>query len=191
MDPGGPAGLHFSRYSFENYANGIPNSDGCSRRDLWRIAVPGDEPGSSSRERFDQGHSAQAQDGEEEQQTHVVRQAKSSRRSRNRRKRGQQAIDSTRAREIQEALIRQHYLHGEPSGHWDKATEAALRKYQGDQGWQTKTVPDSRALIQLGLGPSTDGLLNPESAMTTVPAASADPKQDPPASRTSETKPQP
>jgi hypothetical protein len=116
---------------------------------------------------------------------------KRSRRSRNRRKRGQQAIDSTRAREIQEALIRQHYLHGEPSGHWDKATEAALRKYQGDQGWQTKTVPDSRALIQLGLGPSTDGLLNPESAMTTVPAASADPKQDPPASRTSETKPQP
>jgi len=27
-------------------------------------------------------------------------------------------------------------------------------------------VPDSRALIKLGLGPSTDKLLNPDSAMT-------------------------
>jgi hypothetical protein len=103
---------------------------------------------------------------------------KHSRKSRSRRKRGQQAIDSERVREIQEALIRQHYMQGEPSGHWDKATEAALRKYQGDQGWQTKTVPDSRALIKLGLGPSKDGLLNPESAMTTAPATSTDPKQD-------------
>jgi peptidoglycan hydrolase-like protein with peptidoglycan-binding domain len=81
-------------------------------------------------------------------------------------KRGQQAIDSPRAREIQEALVRQHYLNGEPTGHWDAATEDALRRYQADQGWQTKTVPDSRALIKLGLGPSTEGLLNPESAMT-------------------------
>ena len=34
-----------------------------------------------------------------------------------------------------------------------------------DQGWQSKTVPDSRALIRLGLGPNHDHLLNPESAM--------------------------
>ena len=102
------------------------------------------------------------------------------------RKRGQQAIDSERAHEIQEALIRQHYLNGEPSGHWDAATELALRKFQGDQGWQTKTVPDSRALIKLGLGPSKDGLLNPESAMTTTPATGQ--KSDP-SSPTNENKP--
>ncbi len=110
--------------------------------------------------------------------------------SRSRKKRGQQAIDSGRAREIQEALIRQHYMEGEPSGRWDAATEAALRRFQGDQGWQTKTVPDSRALIKLGLGPSKDGLLNPESAMTTAPA-NATQKADPSGNAANDNKPQP
>jgi peptidoglycan hydrolase-like protein with peptidoglycan-binding domain len=86
-------------------------------------------------------------------------------------------IDSDRAREIQTALIRDHYLTGEPTGVWDSATQAAMHKYQTDQGWQSKTIPDSRALIKLGLGPNQDHLLNPESAMTTAPAATpADPK---------------
>ena len=84
-------------------------------------------------------------------------------------KRGQQKIECERAQQIQEALIKQHYLSGEPTGKWDPATEDALRKFQADNGWQNKTVPDSRALIKLGLGPSHDHLLNPESAMTTVP----------------------
>ena len=91
--------------------------------------------------------------------------------SRRKRVRGQQKIDSDRARSIQEALIREHYLHGEASGTWNQASEDAMRKYQADHGWQSKTVPDSRALISLGLGPSKDHLLNPESAMTTVPDA--------------------
>jgi Putative peptidoglycan binding domain len=92
-------------------------------------------------------------------------------------KRGQQAIDSTRAHQIQQALIREHYMQGEPSGTWDAATQAAMQRYQADQGWQSKQIPDSRALIKLGLGPSHDHLLNPESAMTMPngPAA-ADPK---------------
>jgi hypothetical protein len=79
--------------------------------------------------------------------------------------RGQQAIDTQRAHEIQEALVREHYLTGEPSGTWDASTQAAMRKFQADQGWQTKVIPDSRALIRLGLGPSREHLLNPESAM--------------------------
>jgi peptidoglycan hydrolase-like protein with peptidoglycan-binding domain len=83
-------------------------------------------------------------------------------------KHGQQAIDSGRTREIQEALIREHYMEGEPSGKWDASTQAAMQRYQADQGWQSKTTPDSRALIKLGLGPSADGLLNPESAMTSA-----------------------
>lgn len=89
--------------------------------------------------------------------------------SRKRRPRGQQIIDSERAQAIQEALIREHYLSGEATGTWNQASEEAMRRYQADQGWQSKTVPDSRALIKLGLGPSKDHLLNPESAMTTVP----------------------
>ncbi len=95
-------------------------------------------------------------------------------------KRGQQAIDSSRAREIQGALIREHYLQGEPSGTWDAATQAAMQRYQADQGWQSKTTPDSRALIKLGLGPSPDHLLNPESAMTMPAAPSAADSKDGP-----------
>ncbi len=91
--------------------------------------------------------------------------------SRKKRVRGQQKIDSERAQAIQEALIREHYLSGEATGTWNQASEAAMRRYQADNGWQSKTVPDSRALIKLGLGPSKDHLLNPESAMTTVPDA--------------------
>jgi hypothetical protein len=85
--------------------------------------------------------------------------------------RGQQKIDSERAQAIQQALIREHYLSGEATGTWNQSSEEAMRKYQADHGWQSKTVPDSRALIKLGLGPSKDHLLNPESAMTTVPDA--------------------
>src|SRR5246127_2476490 len=90
--------------------------------------------------------------------------------------RGQQKIDSTRAQAIQEALIREHYLTGDATGTWNQASEDAMRRYQADHGWQSKTVPDSRALISLGLGPSKDHLLNPDSAMTTGPDA---PKSQP------------
>jgi len=83
---------------------------------------------------------------------------------------GQRAIDGERVRQIQQALLREHYLNGEASGTWDGATEQAMRRYQADHGWQTKTVPDSRALIRLGLGPDNGHLLNPESAMTTQPS---------------------
>lgn len=94
-------------------------------------------------------------------------------------KRGQNAIDTERTQQIQEALIREHYLQGEASGKWDDATQAALRRYQADHGWQNKTVPDSRALIKLGLGPNHDHLLNPETAMTAAPASDPKPAAKP------------
>jgi peptidoglycan hydrolase-like protein with peptidoglycan-binding domain len=68
---------------------------------------------------------------------------------------GQRGIAPERATEIQSALIKANYLTGTPSGKWDAETEAAMQKYQADHGWQTKLTPDSRALIALGLGPST------------------------------------
>jgi hypothetical protein len=104
--------------------------------------------------------------------------------SRVKRKRGQQAIDTGRAKEIQEALVREHYLNGQPSGTWDANTQSAMRRYQADQGWQTKEVPDSRALIRLGLGPDHGKLLNPESAMTTGPVARATPGSSAPPAAT-------
>ncbi len=103
--------------------------------------------------------------------THTASTKHSSRKKKPVRTRGQQKIDSERATAIQEALIREHYLSGDATGTWNQASEDAMRKYQADHGWQSKTVPDSRALIKLGLGPSKDHLLNPESAMTTGPDA--------------------
>jgi hypothetical protein len=96
----------------------------------------------------------------------------SARKNSKRKPRGQQKIESERAQAIQEALIREHYMSGEPTGTWNQSSEDAMRRYQADHGWQSKTVPDSRALISLGLGPSHDHLLNPESAMTTGPNTS-------------------
>ncbi|MFC5865331.1 peptidoglycan-binding domain-containing protein [Acidicapsa dinghuensis] len=73
---------------------------------------------------------------------------------------GQQSIDPDRVTQIQAALIREHYLTGEPSAKWDTDTQAAMAKYQADQGWQTKLTPDSRALIKLGLGPDHSDAIN-------------------------------
>jgi peptidoglycan hydrolase-like protein with peptidoglycan-binding domain len=92
---------------------------------------------------------------------------------------GQRSIDDSRATEIQTALIHSGYLSGQASGHWDSQTEAAMQKFQSDNGWQTKLIPDSRAIIKLGLGPSHEPQAAPatsSSSMTTsalsVPAAS-------------------
>jgi hypothetical protein len=103
--------------------------------------------------------------------THTASVGKRPSRKKSARVRGQQKIDSERAQAIQEALIREHYLSGEATGTWNQSSEEAMRRYQADNGWQSKTVPDARALIKLGLGPSKDHLLNPDSAMTTVPDA--------------------
>ena len=65
-------------------------------------------------------------------------------------------MDTARATQIQEALIKQGYLTGSPSGKWDSESVAAMQKLQGDNGWQTKLTPDARALIKLGLGPTSD-----------------------------------
>lgn len=90
-----------------------------------------------------------------------------------RKARGQQTIDTERATQIQQALIREHYLSGDPSGKWDAATIAAMQKYQSDQGWQTKIMPDSRALMKLGLGPDYSGAINAKTANFSTPARPA------------------
>jgi hypothetical protein len=69
---------------------------------------------------------------------------------------GQRGIDDVRATQIQTSLIKSGYLSGQASGHWDAQTEAAMQKFQEDNGWQTKLIPDSRAIIKLGLGPAQD-----------------------------------
>src|ERR1035438_1479635 len=83
--------------------------------------------------------------------------------------RGQQGIQTERATEIQQALIRERYMSGEATGKWDAETVAAMQKYQGDQGWQTKLTPDSRALKKLGLGPDYSGAINAKDSSFAAP----------------------
>jgi hypothetical protein len=88
---------------------------------------------------------------------------------------GPRGIDDARATQIQAALVKAGYLTGEPSGHWDAQSQTAMVKLQGDNGWQTKLVPDSRALIKLGLGPGNTPAAIPGStssaASTTTPTS--------------------
>ena len=62
-------------------------------------------------------------------------------------------MDPERATAIQSALIEKGYMTGEPTGSWDAASVTAMQRLQGENGWQTRITPDSRALIKLGLGP--------------------------------------
>jgi hypothetical protein len=82
---------------------------------------------------------------------------------------GQQAIEPARVTQIQQALIREHYLTGEANGQWDETTQAAMQKFQADQGWQTKLMPDSRALKKLGLGPDYSTAINAKTASFNAP----------------------
>jgi hypothetical protein len=86
---------------------------------------------------------------------------------------GQHGIDDIRATQIQASLIKSGYLTGEASGHWDSQTEAAMQKFQGDNGWQTKLIPDSRAIIKLGLGPNQDS-----GSATSMPVATTHQSSD-------------
>lgn len=93
---------------------------------------------------------------------------------------GQQAIQPERVTEIQQALIREHYMAGEPNGQWDSTTQAAMQKFQGDQGWQTHLMPDSRALKKLGLGPDYSTAINAKTSnfsdpppISSIPASQA------------------
>jgi hypothetical protein len=53
-----------------------------------------------------------------------------------------------------------------------------MQKFQADQGWQTKLMPDSRALKKLGLGPDYSEAINAKNSsfadpppLATIPTA--------------------
>lgn len=87
--------------------------------------------------------------------------------------RGQQVIEPERVTQIQQALIREHYMTSDADGKWDTTTIAAMQKYQADHGWQTKLMPDSRALEKLGLGPDYSSAINAKDANFSAPAPSS------------------
>jgi len=102
--------------------------------------------------------------------THSLRRIPPKTKAKPRKIHGQQMIESSRVMEIQQALIREHYLSGEANGSWDDQTQAAMQKFQSDQGWQTRLIPDSRALKKLGLGPDYSGAINAQGASFAPPA---------------------
>ena len=71
--------------------------------------------------------------------------------------------DPHRTKEIQRALKSAGY-HVQVNGHWDGTTSQALIEIAKQHNWQHRAVPDARVIIWLGLGPSTKGLLNPQTA---------------------------
>jgi peptidoglycan hydrolase-like protein with peptidoglycan-binding domain len=86
---------------------------------------------------------------------------------------GQRTIDDARAAQIQGSLIKSGYLSGAASGHWDSQTESAMQKFQEDNGWQTKLIPDSRAIIKLGLGPAHTSGMSSTSSTIAAPETSS------------------
>lgn len=60
-------------------------------------------------------------------------------------------IPSTRITEIQKALIKAGYLHGDPSGQYDSDTTAAMKAYQTANGFTATGLPSAPALKKLGL----------------------------------------
>jgi hypothetical protein len=53
-----------------------------------------------------------------------------------------------------------------------------MQRFQQSHGWQTKVVPDSRALIKLGLGPDRANLINPETAAVMfIPGGGSSPQR--------------
>jgi peptidoglycan hydrolase-like protein with peptidoglycan-binding domain len=86
---------------------------------------------------------------------------------------GQRTIDDERATQIQTSLIKSGYLSGEASGHWDSQTQSAMQKFQEDNGWQTKLIPDSRAIIKLGLGPQQDSKASAGTSAMAAPQVSS------------------
>jgi hypothetical protein len=44
-----------------------------------------------------------------------------------------------------------------------------MQKYQADHGWQTKLMPDSRALLKLGLGPDYSAAINAKGSSFAAP----------------------
>jgi hypothetical protein len=44
-----------------------------------------------------------------------------------------------------------------------------MHKYQADNGWQTKLMPDSRAIMKLGLGPDYSNAINAKNSSFAAP----------------------
>ncbi len=82
-----------------------------------------------------------------------VKATRRSRRGSSRRRLAKLHLDPQRVEEIQRALVQGGYLNQEPTGKWDVATRAAMRRFQTDNGFPATGMPEAKSLMKLGLGP--------------------------------------
>ena len=87
------------------------------------------------------------------------------------RTRGPLAPEPARIREIQQALAREGFYQGEPTGKWDDASVAAMKQYQEAKGLPATGRLEALSLQKLGLGSPVAGLAPPAPR----PSGAADP----------------
>jgi peptidoglycan hydrolase-like protein with peptidoglycan-binding domain len=73
----------------------------------------------------------------------------------------QKAPTTDRIEEIQTALAREGYYHGDPTKKWDSNTQDAMRKFQEDHGMTGTGKLDATTLQKLGLGSDIAGVSAP------------------------------
>jgi len=61
-------------------------------------------------------------------------------------------LQPERVQAIQQALAREGYLQGDPSGQWDARTHDAMLHYQAANGFPATGLPEAKSLMKLGLG---------------------------------------
>jgi len=87
--------------------------------------------------------------------------------------RKQLAPDPARIREIQQALAREGYYTGDPSGKWDEQTVTAMKGFQQTRGLAPTGKIEALSLQKLGLGSATSGVAPPEPKSPTEPRTPA------------------
>lgn len=87
--------------------------------------------------------------------------------------RGPSRPTSNRIEQIQRALSRTGYYQGDPTGHWDSDTVAAMKSFQQAHGINPSGKIDAPSLQQLGLGSDVAGLAPPRPVISTNPPESA------------------
>ena len=73
----------------------------------------------------------------------------------------QKAPTTDRIEEIQTALSREGYYHGDPTKKWDSTTQDAMRHFQEDHGMSGSGRLDATTLQKLGLGSDIAGVSAP------------------------------
>ncbi len=94
----------------------------------------------------------------------------------------QKAPTTDRIEEIQTALSREGYYHGDPTKKWDSSTQDAMRRFQEDHGMTGTGKLDATTLQKLGLGSDIAGVSAPRQVQqhpTTSPSATPLPAPTP------------